>query len=538
MHKPGVVFSPQSVRQFVTGLDQLANLLCLTLGPTQGAVLSTTELKQKPELLTSAAVIARRLTSLPQPAQDVGAMLLRNMVWRVHQRVGDGGAITAVLTQAILHRALLCLSAGSHVTSITQGIRMAAQAALSCLDRHKQATQGESDLSAVALSVTGDEQLSWILGEMMDILGPQAYILIEDYMAPYLERVYLDGGRWEGSLISPYMINAPLSGKAILQNCRVALYDGSIQQAEELATLIEAASTAEPKHLFLVAHQISGEGLTYLAGVNQQSDLKIIAVNLKRVGERARQDLQDLSLLTGAEIISPMLGRRLSNFREADFGFARRVEASKEDILAAGGKGSPELIRREIEILQTRLRSLPFADEGRSDLQLRIGRLSGSAGILKIGALTQPERDFLHQKAEQGLKALQATMEDGVLPGGGSAYLHCIPEVRELLSGVSNEDEAMGIKAVMDALQAPARQILINAGVAAPSVIINDLMNAEFGLIYDVNKAEFIQARKTGVLDAARVLRVALETAVSGAVMALSTDTIVLKKKPKVSYEP
>lgn len=537
MHKPGVVFSPLAVTQFITGLDQLANLLGLTLGPTQGAIISTTELKPKPELLTSAAVIARRITSLPEPAQDVGAMLLRNMVWRVHQRVGDGGALTAVLAQAILHHALRCVSAGAHVTSITQGIRLAAQAALACLDRQKQPVRGESDLGAVAQAVTGDENLSWILGEMMDILGPQAYILIEDYMAPYLERVYLDGGRWEGSLVSPYLINAPLSGKAILQNCQVALYDGSIQQAEELTSLIELASQAEPKHLAFVAHQIGGDALSYLAGVNQQSDLKIIAVSLKRGGEGGRQDLQDLALLTGAVPISPVMGRRLSHYKQADFGFARRVEASKEDLLVAGGNGSPELLRREVEILQSRLRALPFSDEARPDLQLRIGRLSGNAGILKIGALTQPERDYLHQRAEQGLKALQATMEDGVLPGGGTAYLRCIPDVKSLLQDASQE-EAMGIQAMIGALQAPARQILCNAGVAAPSVIVNDLMRAAYWQVYDVNNNEFREAREAGVLDAARVLRVVLETAVSGAVMALSTDTIILKKKPKVSYEP
>ncbi|HSQ27253.1 MAG TPA: TCP-1/cpn60 chaperonin family protein [Anaerolineales bacterium] len=537
MHKPGVIFSPQSVSNLVVGLDQLADLLSLTLGPTQGSVLSSTELKPKPELLTSAAVIARRMTSLPEPAQDVGAMLLRNMVWRVHQRVGDGGALTAVLTQSLIHRTLRCLSAGAQASEVMHGVRLAAQKALDQLDQLSQQAQGESDLAAVALSVTGDEKLSFVLGEMMELLGPQAYVIIEDYMAPYLERVYLDGGRWEGSLISPYMVNAPQSGKAILQDCLVVLYDSGLQQAEQLSSVIEKASTSASKHLLLVAQQISGEALTYLAGVNQQSDLKIIAVGLKRSGEHARTDFRDLALLSGAEIISPIMGRQLSGFRQEDFGFAKRVEASKEELLVAGGKGSPLSIRQEIEVLQARLRALPFSDDGRAELQLRIGRLSGNAGILKIGALTQPERDYLHQKAEQGLKVLQATVEEGVLPGGGTAFLHCIPALEPLLVG-AKEDESMGIKAMMAALQAPARQIMTNAGVSAPSVIIADLMQSEPGMVYDVTREVFAQAREAGMLDSTRVLRVVLETAVSGAMMALSTDTIVLKRKPKVSYEP
>ena len=445
--------------------------------------------------------------------------------------------MTAVLTQAILQHSLRCLSAGAHANSVIEGVRLGAKKAMDCLEQLCQPVQDESDLAAVALSVTGEEQLSWILGEMMEILGPQAYILIEDYMAPYLERVYLDGGRWEGSLISPYMVNAPQSGKAILQDCAVALYDGSIQLSEELSSLIEAASQREPKHLLLVAHQISGDALNYLAGINQQTKLKIMAIGLKRSGDRARHDLQDLALLTGAGLVSPLLGRSLKGFRQDDFGSARRAEASKEELLVAGGGGSPAHIRDEIEILQAQLRSLPFSDDGRADLQLRIGRLSGNAGILKIGALTQPERDYLHQKAEQGLKTLQATLEDGVLPGGGTAFLHCIPQVESLISS-AGEDQAMGLRALMDALQAPARQILINAGVDAAPVIIADLMQSEPGLVYDVTRGNFAQAREAGVLDSARVMRVVLETAVSGALMALSTDTIVLKKKPKVSYEP
>jgi chaperonin GroEL len=236
-------------------------------------------------------------------------------------------------------------------------------------------------------------------------------------------------------------------------------------------------------------------------------------------------------------MLTPATGRKLSGFKPDDFGFARRVEASQEDLLLAGGGGSPERIRNEIRILEARLRRLPFSDDGRSELQLRIGRLSGNAGVLKVGALTQPERDFLHQKAEQGVKVLQASIEEGILPGACTAYLHCIPALDQLKKEKKDE-ESMGVQVMLEALKAPARRILLNAGVPAPEVMIADLMNAEPWTVFDVRRSEWGQAQAVGLVDAARVVRIALETAVSGAMMALSTDTLVLKKKPKVSYEP
>ncbi len=537
MNRPGVIFSPESSRQLLAGLDKLAHLLAVTLGPTQGGVLSSTDLKPKPELLTGAATIARRLTDLPDGGQDVGAMLLRNLVWRVHQRVGDGGATTATLVQAILHQAQRALQAGANATSIIKGIQLAAHCAIDQLNQLSRPARGEEDLNAIALSVTGHPQLSSILGEMFDILGPQAYLIIEDYMAPYLERVYLDGGRWEGSIVSPYMVNAALSGRGILKDCQVVLYNGPVQDARQLVPLIEAVAGKEPKHLLFVAHQVSGDALNFMAGTNQQSDLKIIAVGLKNSGVKASQDLDDLAILTGAELITPEIGRRLEGIRNQDLGFARRVEASKEELLVAGGHGSPARIRDTIQILQKRLNVLPFSDEGRPTLQMRLARLSGNAGILKIGALTQAERDYLHQKAEQGVKSLQAALEEGILVGGGVAYLRCIPAVNQLMVD-RDPEEAMGIKALSVGLEAPARQIFTNAGAPAPGLIISDLMRSDENTVYDVEKGEYVDANRAGILDATRVLRVALETAVSGAMMAISTDTIILKKKPKVSYEP
>jgi len=543
MKSPSVIAPPESIQQLKLGFDQLAELLASTLGPTQGVVISTTDLKPRPELLTDAATIARRMTELPDPRQNIGAMLLRNMVWRMHERVGDGGALTAVLAQAMLAYAARTVTAGANPVQVINGMKRGVQAALARLTEMSQPIQGEDDLAAVAFSTTGETDLSFILGEMFDILGPLGHITVEDYMAPYLEREYLEGGRWRASLISPYLINSPGALQAIYSDLQVVLFDGAVTAIDEVRpvldqlTIRKSPEDQSSARLLIVAHKISGEALNLLVATSQKTEIKVIAVSLERSGEKLQSDLADLACLTGAALISPQMGRRLESIRPADLGSARRAQAGSRDLLVVGGGGNPAEIRDQIEILQKRLHALPFGDADRLELEMRLGRLSGSVGTLKVGAYTQSERDYLHQRAEQGVKVTRAALEGGVLPGGGAAFLHCIPAVLDRVGGLSG-DESMGVRAVAHSLEAPFRRILKNAGVQAPAVPMQHCIQNESGLFYDVNTGGLRESRSAGVLDAAKVLLAALETAASGAAMALSTDTLILKKNPAVSYEP
>ncbi len=541
--RPSVIQYPESIQQLKLGFDQLADLLASTLGPTQGIVLASTDLKPRPELLTDAATIARRMTELPDPRQNVGAMLLRNMVWRMHERVGDGGALTAVLSQAMLAHAARSVSAGANPVQLISGLKFAVQAALAHLVQMSQPIQGEDDLAAVAFSTTGEADISFILGEMFDILGPLGHVTVEDYMAPYLEREYLEGGRWRASLISPYLINSPGAIQAILPDLQVVLFDGTVTAFDEVRPVLDQLTINKtPEHhsaaqLLFIAHKISGEALSLLVATSQKTEIKVIAVSLERAGEKLQADLADLACLTGATLISPQMGRGLESIRPTDFGSARRAQAGASDLLVVGGGGNPAEIRDQIGILQKRLQALPFGDPDRVELEMRLGRLSGSVGILKVGAYTQAERDYLHQRAEQGVKVVRAALKEGVLPGGGAAFLHCIPAVLDQINGLS-EDERMGARALVHSLKAPFQRILKNASVHAPAVQMHDLIQNQIGLFYDINTGSIREARAAGVLDAAKVLRAALETAASGAAMALSTDTLIIKKNPAVSYEP
>jgi chaperonin GroEL len=516
----------------------MARLLAVTLGPTHGVVFNSTVLKPIPEPITDAATIARRITALPDRAQDVGAMLLRSLVWRVHQRIGDGTATTAVLAQSILEQANRYVAAGANPVRIQAGIQKATLFAIATLQDMAFPVTCQEQLASIAYCATREPELSYILGEMFNLLGEHAHVEIEKYMAPYLEREYIDGGQWLAKLSSPHLISAIGDGKAVSRDCNVVLFNGNLTSAEDVLPLIKILSQSEQKNLLLAAQKISDAALNTLVAtyVQNKQKLQIVLVDMVQAGEKALDDLQDLSLLTGAKLFNPVAGDQLAAIKPADMGNAQRVEANTEYLRVSGVNVDPALVSKQINALQKYLRSLDFDDSQIAELKLRLGRLSGSMGILKIGAHTQNERDVLQQKAQQGVYALQAALDSGILPGGGTAYLHCISPVEELAS--ADEDECMGYRAVARALRRPFEQLLQNAGESNSGRFAHEIMAVTPGLVYDILERKTRPATESGVLDAVQTLIVALETASSGAQMALSTDVLVLRRKPKISYKP
>ena len=548
---PKVIFQPDSAVHLKQGFDRMADLLAITLGPSQGHIVNQSQTKDRPELLDDAATVARRVIALPDRRQDVGAMMLRQMTWRVHTQLGDGSATAAVLAKAILHEATRMVTAGAEAVLVQEGIRKAADAAITALRNMAQPVSGQEDLAAVAQTVTGNADLAWVLGEMFDLLGPHAYITVENYVASFLERVYYEGGRWRGRIISPYLITAPTRGQAIQKECSIALYAGHLQDAEALGPLLDVAARQEPPRLLLVAHQISGEAVNGLVAAHQdpKSELKVTAAALNIGGETGHRELDDLALLSGATLLGEDVGRPLESVKAEDLGRAGRIEVDKEALFVVDGGGDERALRERISAWQGRLDSLPADDDDRDELQMRLTRLSGSAGLLKVGAPTKAERDVLRQKAEQGISVLAATMAEGVLPGGGVAYARAATRIDP--DRAASPDEQLGMIAVKNALPAPFLQIIRNAqgsagsgtdgsSAKAPGVILEQALEAGEGYVYDVVREDVCSARTAGVMDAAGIARQVLETAASGAMMALSVDVTVLKKRPvtNVSYEP
>jgi chaperonin GroEL len=534
MRTPQVLQRPYASAQLKRGFDKIVNLLAVTLGPTQGVILSKPDTRPEPEMLMDAATIARRVIALPNRAEDVGAMLARNLVWEMNTRVGDGSAIAAVLAQAILNHAQRFVAAGGNPMMVRRGIDRAARAAIEALHQMARPTQSR-DLVKIAETITGNEKLSAVLGEIFSKLGPEAFVTIEDYLAPYVERQYYEGGRWNGKLISPYLITETATRRAAITDCHVALYAGEVKILEDVRSLLEIVTNTQWRQVALIANEISGAALTTLVVNHRQGKLKIIAAELRERGSKGQNDFEDLATLTGATVLSPEAGRHLHSIEPSDLGAAPRVEADADELIVVGGEGDPEAIRKQVARLRARVETPKLDDEELKDLRFRLARLNGQIAKLMIGANTEAERAVIRQQAEKAIRALPVALREGVVPGGGVAYLNCISAVLALQA---NGDEAYGIRTFALALEEPFRRIVSNARLDAPAALISEARRCGIDFGCDALTGNIISMNTAGILDASGVLCEAIKTAVSGAVMALTTDTIVLHRTPQTSYEP
>ncbi len=536
MPQPAILFGDRATTALARGFDQMAEMLALTLGPTQGNILNDKG-HGKPELLDDSAAAARRVLALPDRAANVGAMLMRNIAWRVHLRAGDGVATAAVLAQAIVRDALRYLQAGGDAMAMRRGVEQARQVAIAGIARQTQPLTGEEALTQVAQTVTGDPALSLVLGEMFDVLGPTAHITVEDYVAPYLERAYFAGGRWKAALASPYLITDPAGRRAVQDDCRVLLWAGRIETADDIIPLLTLLGATDERTVLLVADAVDEAALRALVTNHDRGTIKAVVVNLRSTGASRDPDLADLAVLTGATVLGPALGRSIASVTAADLGRARRAEATAEELVISEGGGETQARQAYVAQLRARLAALPELDDGRDPLRLRLARLTGGVGVLKVGAHTEYERKLLHQRAERALRTLAIALSEGVVPGGGIAYLEMIPTVEALAESLDG-DERAGARIVARALEAPFRRIVANRGATTPSAALAAWQGAGRGHVYDAFADRVATMTEAGLYDPAGVLRVALETATSGAMVALTVAVIVLHRNPVQSLEP
>ncbi len=541
MPTPELLLGREARDSIKRGTDSLARLLALTLGPTPRTILTPSYQRALPEALLDAATIARRFVGLPDRAESVGALLLRNLVWRQHLRVGDGCATVAVLTQALLAELHRLLAGGISYMALRRGVEQAVATALEALRSATRPLENDQQILALAQSICTDQRLSLLIAELFDILGANASITIERFAAPYLEREYIAGGRWKARLASGYFAQSadPRSyspQRALLNDAAVVLFAGDLESVEDVVPLLELLAATEKPQLVLIARHISGPALTTLVVNHQRGLLPMIAVELQEIGARCDRDLQDLAALTGATIIDSAAGDRLRHIRAQDLGRARRIEADQQMLSIAGWR-SHAAIRERILALQSRMAQIDPQREREEydELRARIGRLSHGTAILKIGAGTEAERELLDRQAEQCLRALPAAISQGILPGGGIAYLHAATAVTDHAGA---GDQRYGAVAVAHALAQPLRQIVLNAGMREPSAVLADLHACGPQWGYDAQTNTIAPLSEIGLSDSAAVLCEALQIAASGALIALSTEVLVLKRNPETSFEP
>lgn len=542
MNKPQVVGQPTTQRDIMVGINLIADLLAPTLGPNGGTVASGPTAGNRVELLDDASTIVRRIISLGHPRKDIGAMVMRSLIWRVGQRAGDGGATAAVIARAIYREGVRLNNAGFNSMRMTRGIEQGVRVIHETLRAQARPISGETDLAAVARTITKDDALSAMLGELSYLLGPDAHVIIEKFVAPYLQRRYIAGAHYGAEIRSMYFYTQPDQKRALLTETAIAIVEQRLTEVSQVLPLMEAAVQRGFKALVIVASDVSGEALGALV-TNQQAPaekkkLSTLAVKLKPVGDELRWAYADLALLTGATILSDKHDRSAANARPDDLGRAQRVEFANNSVVVVAPENKRHDVQLEVANLRQHILDLPLDAEDRPKHIKRLAALTGGVGELKIGAHAKNERSVREAQAERSLKVLSAAQRGGVVAGGGAALFHCIPALHEAASRESDEHVAQGMRLLALALEAPLQQIIINSGEAAPKVFMQRIRDGGPTRTYDAVRHQVVDAFSAGVLDVTDVVAQMVHIAASGAMMALSTDAIVYHRKPKESLQP
>lgn len=534
-----ITVQPQAHRDLLLGINQVANLLAPTLGPLGGVVAGSANDNKKYEIWDDAGTTVRRMLELGTPQEDIGAMLLRSMIWRLEQRVGDGGSMAAVLARAISQRGVRLLTAGYNAMDVAKGLRAAREVAIEAIRAQAKRAEDEDTLARVALCATGDEPLSALLGEIRALVGADGYVSIEKYVAPYLERRYVNGAYFGAKITSMHFYSDSTRRTATLANPAVAVLDEALNTQEAAVALLEAALAAGASSLLIVAQDITGAALNLLVANNTQPaekrKLAILGVKLTALAEERAAQLRDLCALTGASLLGQLQQTSGQRAQAEHLGKATRTEWARDGLSVQAAEAMREPLRREAESVQQQMARLDYDDDARPALARRLGVLTGGIAELKIGAHSAIARDALYGTATRTLRLLSSAQRSGVVAGGGAAFVHAAGAITREHPALAEltPDAFVGAQLLAETLSAPLAAIARNAGNEHPQGVVVQVREAGSGQTWDAYSGKVVDAEAAGILDAAEVITTVLGSAVSCALMALTTDAIVYHRKPK-----
>lgn len=511
----------------MAGFDTVCSLLAVTLGPTQGAVLNALSAGSV-EPLADAGEIARRVVEVPGRGRNTGAMMARHLAWRMHEAYGDGAATAATLAQAMVREGAKRIAAGVDPALVRSGLEQALPVAMEALSQAAMPAPDGDMLAGIASGITGDPALGAVLGEIVEILGPDAALTFEEYPVPYLDREYVEGAMWRAHPAARDMI-AEGKGEVVLERPLIMLADQELNAFDDVRAALELANRPEEKRALLVVPvKIGNQALAALAMNLAQGTVTAVAARLSGSGTALSDDLGDLAAITGGEIFSAQLNRPARRARIENLGTARKVVLTRESLTIAGGGGQAGIIAERRASLRRRLERPDLAADEHKRLRERAARLGGGSAILKIGAHSKSELARMRAQAEKALIVLTGIVSDGIVPGGGVAFLAAIPAVSALRESCTVAGEEHGVAVMLAALEAPLLQLARNEGRVHPPTALAEVRRRGRGQGRDVRSGEYADLRARGILDSLRVTQGALRLATSMAVSVLTTGAIIL----------
>lgn len=539
-HRQEIIRQPAALQAMQRGVDVIASAIRPTLGPQPRRVALARELdKEHPELLDDGGLIARRIIQLPDRDADMGAMLLRQMLWKLREEVGDGTATAAVLFQSIFDQGVRYVTAGAEPMLLRDHLEALIPVLMETLDSVSVCVESEAMLAQVAESVCYDPPLAKMLGEIFDILGEYGQLEIRPGRSRILEREYVEGMYWNTGIASRTMLGD--GQKVELENAAILMTDLALSDPNELLPVMEQVVRGGIPALMIVAASVSEQVLAFLRAANQQPErFRVIAV--KTPGQDTLAQfiaLEDLAILVGGQPVIRATGQALANVRLADLGRARRAWASAEFFGIVGGKGDPRRLRQHLAQLRAAFAQATKVS-ARRDLQQRIGKLMGGTATLWVGDNTEPAIQQRVERAKRAAAAQRSAIRDGVVPGGGVALLDCKAALQQRLSSITDENERAAYNIVIRALDVPLRTMLANAGFSLmeTGAIFADIEREGRGFGFDLRSHCVHPMMKAGVYDSTGVIKAVVRHTLATAALALTIDTLVHSRNPAVAAQP
>src|SRR3954469_10923978 len=518
-------FGDSARRSLEAGVDKLANSVKVTLGPRGRNVV----LEKKfgvPTITNDGVTIAREI-QLEDPYENMGAQLVREVAIKTNDIAGDGTTTATVLAQAMVHEGLRNVAAGASPLALKRGIDKAVAAAVESVAAQAKDVDDRSEIAQVASISAADTVIGETIADAIDKVGKDGVVTVEESNTFGMELEFVEGMQFDKGFLSPHFVTDPERQEAVLDDPYILLINQKISAVADLVPVLEKVMQAN-KSLLIIAEDVDGEALATLVVNKLRGTFTSVAVKAPGFGERRRSTMQDLAILTGATLLSTEVGAKLENVTLDQLGRARKVTVDKDDTTIVEGGGDEKEVENRIAQIKREIENSD-SDWDREKLQERLAKLAGGVAVIKVGAATEVELKEKKHRIEDALSATRAAIEEGVVPGGGTALLRARQSITDILGGLTDDDEATGARSVYKALEEPAKWIAINAGLEG-SVMVQQIERETGNVGLNAATGEFEDLLKAGVLDPAKVTRSALQNAASIAGLLLTTESVVADK--------
>ncbi len=522
-----ILFGEEARRSLESGVNQLADTVKVTLGPKGRNVVL--DKKYGSPLITNDGVTIAKEIELEDPFENMGAQLVKEVATKTNDVAGDGTTTATLLAQAIIREGHKNVAAGANPMIIRKGINKAVDAAVAYIKGVSKKVNGKEDIARVAALSAADDTVGELIADAMDKVTNDGVITVEESKTANTYSEVVEGMQFDRGYISPYMATDTDKMVAVLDDAYILITDKKITNIQDILPILEQI-VQQGKKLLIVAEDIEGEALATLLVNKLRGTFTCVGVKAPGFGDRRKEMLKDIAILTGGEVISDELGLELKETTLEQLGRARQVKVEKENTIIVDGAGSSDDIKARISQIKAQIEDTT-SDFDREKLQERLAKLSGGVAVIKVGAATETEMKEKKLRIEDALAATRAAVEEGIGPGGGTSYINAIAEVEKLMASTEG-DEKTGVAIVLKALEEPVKQIAINAGLEG-SVIVEKVKSADENIGFNALTGEYVDMVKAGIVDPTKVTRSALQNAASVASMVLTTESIVADKPEK-----